>query len=297
MIRLSTHEQRVVPVWLQNMYKRILDEIGRAYSYTSGNYALIMREDIAAVRAAHIVPNFYPGAVADTLYDKALLPDYLGQFGFNMLNTRQVMSVADIAGMTNFILKPQRGAFGFGSNFRNKQNLSYRKYTDVAALLADVPQKQADSQLALGFVAQEADMQNVTDEMGLHGTVNSTGDIYWCRTSVGQWSEGQQLFNTRSWGGFANERALLQAFVKSVGIRNASFNLHFLNKGGILYPVDWNLRLGFQLLIAARDTDYREIKRATEHQFDVASQLPDEFPGTWHTTGWVNDKILCSVRP
>jgi hypothetical protein len=255
---------------------QVLDKNNISYSFIEGNISYVTSDKNIIEASAQ--SNSYPLDIAVQLFDKQKLQGTLAPYGFNILPTEVITDVDSIS-LTNFIVKLKEGS---GGNI-----VSYGKNWFGGVLFTD---KEAfkrhplfsDMFVSGKYVAQKA-ISNVRNHtaVSLSATVNSNGDVYFVRSSKDTWVNSNRTKAVLSYEGYDEQKAQIQSFVKSVGIKNAVLMLQFVEQDGILYPIDWNFRLGVNIPTQMINRNFVEYETAILHMVGDSQTPPASYTDTW----------------
>lgn len=255
---------------------QVLDKNNISYSFTEGNISYVTSDkDIVEASSQS---NSYPSDIAVKLFDKQKLQETLAPYGFNTLST-EVISDVDSLSLTNFIVKLKEGS---GGNI-----VSYGKNWFGGVLFADKEAFKrhplfADMFMSGKYIAQQA-ISNVRNHIAvsLSATVNSNGDVYFVRSSTDTWVNSKRTKAVLSYQGYEEQKKQIQSFVKAVGIKNAVLMLQFVEQDGILYPIDWNFRLGVNIPTQMINRNFVEYETAILHMVGNTDTPSASYTDTW----------------
>jgi len=230
----------------------------------------------------------------------------MATYGFNALETKRVYSVADIAGFSNFIVKPLIGVSGLGlpgfgitPDFITQQLVGIKtplRFSSVDDFLVGRDSAVVDASLANGYYCiQQAVMGENFEQVTISGTINGSGDVYFRRNATWVFESGVMTKQHRERSTYTAEQALLAAMLSPV--RNASFGVQFIVLDDKLYPIDWNFRDPGRTVKVEQKLAPVEFEQALAHQFDIPHDkvLENNVWDTVMTTG-VFDNEVHTVR-
>lgn len=266
----------------QTAFGRALKAYFDASDITLGNVGQVAfpLSDSGAVNDAVDGGGSYPAALAQALFDKFTMVNTLEAAGFRKLQTVRFQTLADITFAGPFIVKPALSAAGarimgmIGPVIDVANALDFKIYLTKVGLGADIAALSAEARQAIpdaNLIVQESTPSGAHVTATLCGTVNGAGDTHFLRDTVTAWGPLQPLQSVRQFDDptLVAERALLSAFIKAQGIKNAAFALQFLRKGGLYYPMDWNLRLHLNGPIDMARMAPAELKKGMDFMFDI----------------------------
>jgi hypothetical protein len=250
------------------LYEAFLDKAGLSYSQTSGSSALIVQGDDNALLAAKETMH-YPYDMVVELLRKDTLPAFMSTHGFNALETKRVYSVLDIAGFSNFIVKPVIGCNSRASVWMGTPpDFVYKRFISVDDLLIGRDKAEIDLALASGnYCIQQAVMSGDFEQVTISGSVNGKGEVYFRRNATWVWKADVLTSQHRERSTYATEQALLAPMLSTV--RNAAFGVQFIVMDGKLYPIDWNFRDPGRTVKVELALNPAEFEQALAHQFDI----------------------------
>jgi hypothetical protein len=282
---------------------KFLTDFGISYEIYSRNtvvdpddIGLVLQQDIHAILASRIIPNFTPSAVVNKFVHKDEFSAFLASRGFPQLETRVITSVSQIPDdQGQFVLKPILGQNGSDSTGKIPDAL-LRWYPDKPTLLANHTAAEIDAVISGGIVIQRGISTNgFTKFVAKHGVVNSRGEVFFLRTKeslnpVANMTRpvGQTQVN-RDYGIYTQLEQPIRNLVANAGIINTPINFQFLKDGTTFYPIDFNLRLSPYVFMWAEKYNPVENDRAFAHLFDVDLGLPNTFDSktiTDRSTDW-----------
>jgi hypothetical protein len=256
---------------------QVLDKHSIQYSFTSGDIDFVTQDHLA-IQAT----NAYPNGIADKLLDKKELQTTLAPYGFNTLLT-EVITDVDAITLTNFIVKLKEGSGGniAGSNFTNW--FGGVLFTDKEAFKRHP--LFADMFVSGKYVAQQA-ISNVRNHIAvsLSATVNSNGDVYFVRSARDTWVNSVRTQAILSYQGYEEQKQQIQAFVRAAGIKNAVLMLQFMEENGVLYPMDWNFRLGVNIPTQMIARNFIEYETAILHMVRNTTTPQATYTDAWTIT-------------
>lgn len=277
------------------VYEAFLNKAGLQYSQSAGEMALILHNDDNALLAAKETTH-YPYNMVVELLKKYTLPAFMSTHGFNSLETKRVYSVLDIAGFSNFIVKPVIGGNSRASAWMGKiPDFVYKKFVSVDDLLIGRDSANIDLALASGnYCIQQAVMSGDFEQVTISGSVNGNGEVYFRRNATWVWKSDVLTTQHRERSTYATEQALLAPMLSTV--RNAAFGVQFIVMDGKLYPIDWNFRDPGRTVKVELALNPAEFEQSLAHQFDVPHDkvLADD---VWDTVMSKNfDNAVHTVR-
>jgi hypothetical protein len=270
-------------------------------SNTSVDYAYLAWGDDLSLKISDLTDRWYPKAVTEKLIRKDMMPEYLKQFGFNCLDTRQINSVDDVSG-NNFIIKPIIGTGGKNIIFIGPQDprfprfkeptFSYKSYATVGEFLKDIDLDISQFRKNFEFIFQNKDprngyciqracMSSQYEIYTIYGVVNSDSDVYFTRAGSTIWKNFRDFtgHNKRFYNEIP-ENQFIRNFIKSEKIKNASFSLQLIRmEDDLLYPIDWNFRI---LPRPSINNRVEELYKQLCHMYDVENDLPETWPDIWY---------------
>jgi hypothetical protein len=195
----------------------------------------------------------------------------------------ETIADVDAITLTNFIVKLQKGSGG------NLTGSIYKNWFG-GVLFAD---KEAFKRHPLfqdfyapnKYVAQQA-ISNVRSHtaVSLSATVNSNGDVYFVRSSTDTWVNSVRTQAVLSYQGYEEQKAQIQAFVKASGIKNAVLMLQLIEQDGVLYPIDWNFRLGVNIPTQMINRNFIEYETAILHMVGDTATPQAAYTDVWTVT-------------
>jgi hypothetical protein len=252
----------------------VLERNNVAYSFSTG--------DIDYVTQDHLVlqaTNAYPNDTAAKLLDKKELQTTLAPYGFNVLPT-ELITDPDTITLTNFIVKRKEGSGGSleGSTYKNWFGgvlFTNREAFKRHPLFEDMF-------VSGKYIAQQA-ISNVRNHtaVSLSATVNSNGDVYFVRSATDTWVNSVRTHATLSYQGYEEQKQQIKAFVKASGIKNAVLMLQFVVQDDVLYPIDWNFRLGVNIPTQMITRNFIEYETAILHMVGSAQTPAATYTDVW----------------
>jgi len=255
----------------------VLERNNVAYSFTAGDIDFVTQDPLALQAT-----NAYPNGIAAKLFDKKELQNTLAPFSFNTLAT-EVITDADAITLTNFIVKLQNGSGGNLDNSAYKNWFGGVLFTDKEAFKRHP--LFADLFVSGKYIAQQA-VGNVRNHtaVSLSATVNSNGDVYFVRAATDTWVNSVRTQAVLSYQGYDEQKAQIQAFVKASGIKNAVLMLQFVVQDDVLYPIDWNFRLGVNIPTQMITRNFIEYETAILHMVGNAITPQATYTDAWTIT-------------
>jgi hypothetical protein len=252
----------------------VLERNNVAYSFTEGDIDFVTQDHLA-INAT----NAYPNGIAAKLLDKKELQGILAPYGFNVLST-ELITDPDAITLTNFIVKLKEGSGGNLTNSTYKNWFGGVLFTDKEAFKRHP--LFTDMFVADKYVAQQA-ISNVRNHtaVSLSATVNSNGDVYFVRSATDTWVNSIRKHATLSYQGYEEQKQQIQAFVKASDIKNAVLMLQFVVQDGVLYPIDWNFRLGVNIPTQMITRNFIEYETAILHMVGSAQTPAATYTDVW----------------
>jgi hypothetical protein len=256
---------------------QVLDKHSIQYSFTNGNIDFVTQDHLA-IQAT----NAYPNGIAAKLLDKKELQTTLAPYGFNTLPTELITDPNSIT-LTNFIVKLKEGSGGSlkGSTYKNW--FGGVLFTDKEAFKRHP--LFADMFVSDKYIAQQA-ISNVRNHtaVSLSATVNSNGDVYFVRAATDTWVNSVRTQAVLSYQGYEEQKQQIQAFVRAAGIKNAVLMLQFVVQDNVLYPIDWNFRLGVNIPTQMITRNFIEYETAILHMVGSAQTPAATYTDAWTIT-------------
>jgi len=252
----------------------VLERNNVAYSFTTGDIDFVTQDHLA-INAT----NAYPNDIAAKLLDKKELQTTLAPYGFNVLPT-EVITDPDAITLTNFIVKLKEGSGGSLEGATYKNWFGGVLFTDKEAFKRHP--LFADMFATNKYIAQQA-ISNVRNHtaVSLSATVNASGDVYFVRSATDTWVNSVRKHATLSYQGYEEQKQQIQAFVKAVGIKNAILMLQFVVQDGVLYPIDWNFRLGVNIPTQMITRNFIEYETAILHMVGNTQTPAATYTDVW----------------
>jgi hypothetical protein len=256
---------------------QVLDKHSIQYSFTNGDIDFVT-QDYLATQAT----NAYPNGIAAKLLDKKELQTTLAPYGFNTLPT-EVITEVDAITLTNFIVKLKEGSGGNLTNSSYKNWFGGVLFTDKEAFKRHP--LFTDMFAAGKYIAQQA-ISNVRNHIAvsLSATVNSSGDVYFVRSATDTWVNSVRTQAVLSYQGYEEQKQHIQAFIKAAGIKNAVLMLQFMVQDGVLYPIDWNFRLGVNIPTQMIARNFIEYETAILHMVGNTATPQATYTDAWTIT-------------
>ncbi len=253
---------------------QVLDKHSIQYSFTAGDIDFVTQDHLATQAT-----NAYPNGIAAKLLDKKELQNTLAPYGFNVLPTELITDPNAIT-LTNFIVKLKEGSGGNLINSAYKNWFGGVLFTDKEAFKRHP--LFADMFVAGKYVAQQA-IGNVRNHtaVSLSATVNASGDVYFIRSATDTWVNSVRKHATLSYQGYEEQKQQIQAFVKAYGIKNAVLMLQFVVQDGVLYPIDWNFRLGVNIPTQMINRNFIEYETAILHMVGNTQTPAATYTDVW----------------
>ena len=255
----------------------VLERNNIAYSFTDGDIDFVTQDPLALQAA-----NAYPNGIAAKLLDKKELQVTLAPYGFNVLPT-ELITDPDAIALTNFIVKLKEGSGGNLTNSVYKNWFGGVLFSDKEAFKRH-PLFQ-DFFASGKYVAQQA-ISNVRNHtaVSLSATVNSNSDVYFVRSATDTWVNSVRKHATLSYQGYEEQKQQIQSFVKAAGIKNAVLMLQFVAQDGVVYPIDWNFRLGVNIPTQMITRNFIEYETAILHMVRNTTTPQATYTDAWTIT-------------
>lgn len=231
LVKISSNNTLYVPPLIE-----VLERNRVSYSFKEGNIDFIVRDEDSLLAV-----NAYPEGVADKLFSKKKLQDTLTPFGFTALAT-EVINTPDAITLNNFIVKMERGTGGGVDTSNNRNRFTAVTFADKEVFkrhpLFDLYFKPGK------YVAQEDVGASSHTAVSFFCAVNSTSDAWVLNVSTDKWVNGTRTEAILAPDGYPDVQEKLVSAIKTLGIKNTCATVQFIEKDGVLYPMDWNFRWG-----------------------------------------------------
>lgn len=255
---------------------QVLDKHGIQHSFTDGDVDFVTQD-----RFVLDANNAYPADIAAKLFDKKELQTTLAPYGFNVLPT-ELITDPDTINLKNFIVKLKEGSGG------NLEGSTYKNWFGGVLFTDKEAFKRhplfADMFVSGKYIAQQA-VSNVRNHtaVSLSATVNASGDVYFVRSATDTWVNSVRKHASLSYQGYEEQKQQIQAFVRASGIKNAVLMLQFVAQDGVLYPIDWNFRLGVNIPTQMITRNFIEYETAILHMVGNTQTPAAAYTDVWET--------------
>lgn len=255
----------------------VLNKHNIQYSFTNGGIDFVTQDHLATQAT-----NAYPNGIAAKLLNKKELQTVLAPYGFNTLTTEVIIDV-DAITLTNFIVKLKEGSGG------SLEGSTYKNWFGGVLFIDKEAFKRhplfADMFVSGKYIAQQA-ISNVRNHtaVSLSATVNSNGDVYFVRAATDTWINSVRTQAVLSYQGYEEQKQQIQTFVKAAGIKNAVLMLQFMEEDGVLYPMDWNFRLGVNIPTQMITRNFIEYETAILHMVGNTVTPQATYTDAWTIT-------------
>lgn len=249
--------------------------------YVNDYFYFCDNNDSRSLAISLLTNRWYNIDTAKKLLQKHIMPEYLGNYEFNVLRTKKIESIDDIS-FDNFFIKPIIGTGSSTNKFKINPHLSYKKYSNVQELLKNIDENSLNSILSKdNYCIQESDFPDGYNIYAIGGVTNGNAESYFYRVGKSFWLNQKRQNTIRKFDFCSQEKKLLEKFLKQNNIKNSTFLVQFIEIDNLLYPIDWNFRLSPQWIMDCHKVRNDEYIKTICHLYDIECNLPNTYDDTW----------------
>lgn len=242
---------------ITNRFINLFRENDIQYDCTSGDIPVLMYDEKQAFLIQREFNDYYSLYFLKIIFRKDSLVEFLSQNGFNKLEHKFIRSIDEID-QTNFMIKNARSLGNllykpFGKKIskklsvinRNSVPFDFERYESVDDLLVLASKETINNVISeVGYIIHPCPMGDIT-QLTISGSINSSSEILFAPDALEK-KRTQNLNRVTtiySCNNYLHERNLISSLIKKMNVKNAFFQLSFLEIDNLLYPINWDIKL------------------------------------------------------